>query len=60
MIMWAAYLYATAQDDAEQSSEARLTIFYGAIGIAVALLARGFPLLVASVFPGGLAGIQGC
>lgn len=58
MIMWAAYLYATAQDDAEQASQARRTIFYAAIAIIVALLAEGFPLVIANIF--SVSGVQGC
>ena len=59
-ILWAAYLYATAEDDAEKTTQARRIILYAAIGIAAALLARGFPLVVASIFPGGTQGVQGC
>ena len=59
MVLWAAYLYATAGDDMEQVSHAKQAIFYAAIGIIVAFLANGFPLLVGSIFP-GVAGIQGC
>ena len=60
MVMWAAFLYVTAQDDAEQTTQAKRALFYAAIGIIVGFLARGFPLLVASIFPGGAHGIQGC
>jgi len=60
MILWAAYLYVTAKDDAEQTTEAKKAIFYAAIGIVVALLAKGFPLLVAGIFPGASQGVQGC
>jgi hypothetical protein len=50
MIFWAGYLYATARDDAEQITRAKKTIFYAALGIAAALLAKGFPGFVASIF----------
>ncbi len=60
MILWAAYMYATAAGDEEQASQAKRAIFYAAIGVAVALLARGFPLLVGSIFPGGTRGVSGC
>jgi len=58
MILWAAYLFVTAQDDASQVTEAKDAMLYAAVGIVVALLARGFPLVVGSVF--GAQGLQGC
>ena len=58
MILWAAYLFVTAKDDAEQVTEAKKSMLYAAIGIVVALLARGFPTLVAGIF--GASGITGC
>jgi hypothetical protein len=54
MILLAAFEYVTAQDDTEKTHKARWTITYGAIGLAVALLATVFPAIVASVF-GGVA-----
>lgn len=60
MVMWAAYLYVTARDDAEQITEAKKSIFYAALGIVAALLSKGFPLVVASIFPNGAQGVQGC
>jgi hypothetical protein len=59
MILWAAYLYLTAKDDEEQVTEAKKAIFYAAIGIVAALLAKGFPLMVAGIFSGA-QGVQGC
>jgi hypothetical protein len=50
MVLYAAYLYAFAQDDAEKVTTAKRAIFYAAIGILVALFAKGFPSLVGSVF----------
>jgi hypothetical protein len=50
MVFYAAFLYVTAQDDSEQVSRAKMTIFYAAIGIAVALLALNFPHIIGSVF----------
>jgi hypothetical protein len=58
MILWGAYLYVTAGQDAKKPSEARMTILYALIGIVVALSAKGFPLVVASVFPG--ASVSSC
>lgn len=60
MILWSAYLYVTGKDDAEQITEAKKAMFYAALGIIAALLARGFPLMVASIFPNGTQGVQGC
>jgi cytochrome bd-type quinol oxidase subunit 2 len=60
MILWAAYLYATAEDDMEQTTRAKKAIFYAAMGVVAALLARGFPLLIGSFFPGGSQGVQAC
>ena len=60
MVMWAAYLYLTARDDAEQVTEAKKALFYAALGIVAALLARGFPMLVGSIFPNGTSGVQAC
>jgi Type IV secretion system pilin len=58
MIMYAAYLFVTAQDDASQFTEAKQTMLYAAIGIVAALVARGFPLVIGGIF--GAQGIQGC
>ena len=60
MIMWAAYLFVTAKDDEEQVSEAKKSMFYAALGIVAGLLARAFPLVIASIFPNGTQGVQGC
>ncbi len=51
MILYAAFTYVTARDDQEKTSRARRTITYAALGIAVALLAVGFPNIVGSLFP---------
>ena len=50
MILYAAFLYIFAQDDAEQVTRAKMTIFYAALGIVAALLAKGFPTTVGSIF----------
>lgn len=60
MVLWAAYLYLTARDDAEQITQAKKAIFYAAIGLVVAFIARGFPVLIAGIFPGGAQGVTGC
>jgi hypothetical protein len=56
MVMWAAYLFVTARDDAEQVTEAKKTIFYAAFGILAGLIAKGFPVLVGSIFGQSISG----
>ena len=50
MVLWAAYEYVTANGDEEKITKAKKAILYAACGIVAALLAYGFPDLVASVF----------
>jgi hypothetical protein len=52
MVLWGAYLYVFAGDDAQRPSQAKMALLYAVIGIVVALGAKGFPLVVASIFPG--------
>jgi uncharacterized membrane protein len=60
MVMWAAFEYATAGDDTEKTTKARKTLTWAAVGIAVALLAKGFPTLIGSVYGiNGAAGVGG-
>jgi len=49
MALVAAYKYLTSSGDATKVSEAHKTLTYAAIGIAVAILAGSFPLLVGSL-----------
>lgn len=51
MILLAAFNYVTAGDDTEKTTKARKMLTYAAVGIAVALLAEGFPQIVGSIFP---------
>jgi cytochrome bd-type quinol oxidase subunit 2 len=51
MVLVAGYNYVTAQDDTEKTTKARRTLTYAAVGIAVVLIAYGFPQLVSSLFP---------
>jgi|SRR3989344_869699 len=48
MLLWAGYLYMTAQDDEKQLEKAKHTIMYAVIGIIVAVLANGTPKLISS------------
>lgn len=54
MVLWAAYLFVIAQDDAEKITKARKTITYAAVAVVVALIALEFPFFISSVFEGGL------
>jgi cytochrome bd-type quinol oxidase subunit 2 len=49
MVMYAAYLYAIAQEDTEKTNKARRTITYAAVAVVVALVALGFPALISNV-----------
>lgn len=55
----AAFNYVTAGDNAEKVSKANKIILYTAIAVAVALLARGLPLIVGSFF-GVTSGLTSC
>jgi len=50
-VLLAAFDYVTAGDDTEKTSRARKRITYAAVGVAVALIATGFPAIVSSLFP---------
>jgi len=60
MVLVAAFNYVTAGDDTEKTSKARRTLTYAAVGIAVALLAAGFPRIIASVFPNTVGAEVSC
>ena len=53
MVLWAAYTYVTAGDDTEKVHRGSKIITYAAVAIVVALLAKGFPLLVGSLYGQG-------
>lgn len=59
LILWASYLYITAQDDSEKVTRATKTITYAAVGIAIALIALVFPTVVGSIFNVSVAGCNG-
>lgn len=48
-VLVAAFQYVTAQEDVEKTSKARRTLTYAAVGVAVALCALAFPLIVGSL-----------
>jgi len=60
MAAWAAFMYVTANGDAEKVSKAGKTLMYVAIGVGVALLARAIPLIVGSFFGVGSSQIGTC
>jgi len=49
MILYAGFQYITAGGDSEKVGDATKTITYAAVGIAVALIAKAFPNIVASI-----------
>lgn len=57
-ILWAAWLYLSSSGDEEKIKKANHQLFYAAIAIIVAILARGAPFFIANVT--GAGGIQGC
>ena len=56
MVIWAAYLYLTAGEDTEQVHKATKILTYAAVAVVVALIAKGFPLLIESIFPAAYVG----
>lgn len=55
-VMVAAYRYLTSAGDPEKVKDATKTLTFAAAAIVVALLARAFPLIIFSIFPGGVSG----
>ncbi len=60
MILVSAYMYVTAGGDPEKVGKATKTITYSAVGVVVALLARAFPLVIASIFNADLTAGSAC
>ncbi len=54
MVVVSAFDYVTAGDDTEKTTRARRRLTYAAVGIAVVLIAYGFPQIIANVFPSSL------
>ncbi len=50
MFLIGGYRYATSAGDPESVSKANKTLLYAAIAIVIALVARGVPLFIGSVF----------
>ena len=49
-VLYAAFLYLTSGGDEKKVSEAKSTLTYAAVGVAVALLAGGMPQLIGGLF----------
>lgn len=58
-VLIAAFRYLTAAGDPEKVKLASLTLLYAAVAVIVALIAKGFPLIISSFVGGGLRTI-GC
>ena len=59
MFLVGGYIYATSAGEAEKVGQATKTLTYAAIGIVVAIVAKGVPLLVGS-FLGTSQGLNVC
>ena len=60
MVLFAGYTFVTAGDDTEKVSKARKMITYAALGIVIALIAKGFPTLIYSFMTGQSASNLSC
>lgn len=58
MIVYASFIYTTAEDDAKKVSKGHHILIYAAVGVAVALIAKAGPSVVASIF--GVTGLTTC
>jgi hypothetical protein len=60
IVVIAGFNYVTAGGDSEKVSKANKMILYAAIGIAIALVARGIPLIVANFLGASASGVSSC
>ncbi|MEK7195480.1 MAG: hypothetical protein AAB655_02175 [Patescibacteria group bacterium] len=58
MVLWGAFMYMTSSGDEKKVGDATKTITYAAVGVVVALMAKGFPALIASIF--GIDSLRSC
>ena len=58
MFLVGGYRYATSQGNSEKVGTATKTLTYAAIGVAVALIAGGVPILIGNIF--GVSGLNAC
>lgn len=54
-VLWAAFKYLTAAGDPEKVKSASHSLIYAAVAIVVAILARGVPLIIGSLFNSSFA-----
>jgi len=59
MFLVGGYTYATSAGDPEKVGKATKTLTYAAIAVAVALIARGVPILIGTIF-GVTSGLDVC
>lgn len=57
-ILWAAYTYMRSAGDEEKVKDANHQLFYAAIAIIVAIISRGIPFIIATMFNADLG--EGC
>lgn len=50
MLLWAAFLWMTSSGDETKVSDARKTLIYALVGVAVAVIAKGLVAIVQSLF----------
>ena len=61
MVLVAGYYYVTSAGNPEKAGKANKTLLYAAIGIAVAIIAKGVPILVASfIAPSATGSVNAC
>ena len=59
-VLIAAYLYLTSGGDAEKVKKATKLLTFAAVAVVVALIARGFPFIISSIFLTRLSRGAGC
>lgn len=60
MVLYAAFLYITSSGETEKVTKAHKTLLYAAIAIAVSLIAKGFPEMVATIVGETLSSGSAC
>lgn len=59
-VLWAAFKYLTAAGDPEKVKSAGTILLYAAVAVVVAILAKGFPFIIGSIFGGGFSAGNFC
>lgn len=60
MFLVGGYTYATSSGDPEKVGKATKTLIYAAIGLTVALIAKGIPLIVGNIFGISASDLSAC